>query len=521
MTFTVNDFVHSAVLRHRDRVAVVDAYRSLTYRQIWDRASRLSGALMAHGVSKGDRVVVLTGNRAEWIEADLAISLAGAVRGRLNARDSVHEYGLVIQDLEPKAVIVAPAFEEPIAQVLAELGIASTCQLVVLGPSGVYERWIAETPPAKPVPVTADDLYCAIHTSGSSGRYKAAMYSHRAWLNIQRNVLACLIGGGVASTGTFLHAGPLSHQSGVPTWALFFAGFRAVIMDRFDPDRFFSIVERERPTHTIMVPTMINMIVGDPAAKRRDLTSFASVWYSGSPMAPDHLGAALEVFGPILLQGYGGTDSGCMYNTIFYPEDHVDALERRPERLASCGRPIPFFDIKLAKEDGAAAQPGEIGEIWVRGDAVSQGYWRRPELTSEAFTEGWFHTGDVASQDEDGFITILDRKNDMIVSGGMNVYPREVEDAIRKHPVVRDAVVVAAPHERWGEAVVACVVLVPGSTLSLNELQEHCRSVGLASYKKPLKLEVVSEMPLTAAGKPLRRQLRDRFWQGHARQVHG
>jgi acyl-CoA synthetase (AMP-forming)/AMP-acid ligase II len=227
----------------------------------------------------------------------------------------------------------------------------------------------------------------------------------------------------------------------------------------------------------------------------------------------------MDVFGPIFLQGYGSTEGGTIYNTILYPDEHVEALNHHPQRLSSAGRPVPFFDVKVANADGAEVGVGEIGELWVRGDAVSTEYWRQPEATANSYVDGWFRMGDLATRDQDGYITIVDRKNDMIISGGLNVYPREVEDVIAAHPAVNEVAVIGVPHDKWGEAVHACVSLRPGQALTLEELQRHCRDNHLASYKKPLSMEIVEEIPKTAVGKVFRRTLRERHWEGRSRRV--
>ncbi|WP_073457554.1 class I adenylate-forming enzyme family protein [Pseudonocardia thermophila] len=197
----------------------------------------------------------------------------------------------------------------------------------------------------------------------------------------------------------------------------------------------------------------------------------------------------------------------------------MSTLAHHPERLASCGRPCPFFDVRVVRDDGSDADVGEIGEVWVRGDAVSVEYWNQPEATAAAHTDGWFRMGDLATRDADGYITIVDRKNDMIISGGLNVYPREVEDVIAELPAVNEVAVIGVPHAKWGEAVHACVSLRPGGTVTLEELQRHCVERGLGSYKKPLSFEIVDDIPKTAVGKVFRRVLRERHWAGRERAV--
>jgi acyl-CoA synthetase (AMP-forming)/AMP-acid ligase II len=517
MARSVHEFVQSAVERFGDRTALVDDDGRRTYRELWDRSRRLAGALAGLGVRPGDRVVALMNNRNEWVEIDNAVSMLGAVRGRLNNRDSAREFAFVLNDLRPAVVLTGPEFTSVIRDLVTEQAVPPM-QIVGLGPDGDYERLLAAAEPMAPRPVSTDDPYLVFHTSGTTGHYKGAVYLHRNWLAIYRNILAEIMGD-VDPDCALLHVGPLSHQSGILTAPALFRGARSVMVSTFDPARVFDLIEQERITHCILAPAIINLLANHPAAEERDLSSLRRIYYSGAPIAPSVLRRAIDVFGPVFLQGYGSTEGGTIYNTILYPDEHVAALESHPERLSSCGRPSVFFDVRLADDDGKEVPTGDMGEIWVRGDAVSQYYWEQPEATASMYVDGWFRMGDLAVRDEDGYITIVDRKNDMIISGGLNVYPREVEDVVAGHPAVAEVAVIGVPDEKWGEAVKACVSLREGASLTLAELQEHCRQAGLASYKKPLSLDVVDEIPKTAVGKLFRRALREPYWSGQERRV--
>jgi acyl-CoA synthetase (AMP-forming)/AMP-acid ligase II len=519
MGMVVHEFFKSAVDQHGERVALVDEHRSLTFDQLWDRSARLASALRTHGIQKGERVVALMNNRNEWVETDIAVSMTGAARGRLNARDSKRDWALTLDDLQSKVVVAGPEFTGQIQELLDE-GKVSGFEILTLGEGGTYEAAIAAAQPMeKAAEVDPEDIYMVFHTSGTTGRYKGAVYPHRAWVNTYRNILA-LIMGGLTPEDAVLHVGPLSHQSGILVGPGLLKGARSVMMENFDPEAFFDVVARERITHMILAPAIINMLANHPGAEGRDLSSLKTIFYSGAPIAPSVLRRAVQVFGPLFLQGYGSSEGGTVYNTIMYPEDHVEALAHHPERLSSCGRAVPFFEVRLMDDEGAKEVPvGEMGEIWVKGDAVSTHYWNQPEATAAAYTDGWFHMGDLATKDAEGFITIVDRKNDMIISGGLNVYPREVEDVISAHPAVREVAVISIPDEKWGEAVTACVALAPGADLSIDELQAHCKKEGLASYKKPLHLEIVDEIPKTATGKLFRRGLREKHWVDEERRV--
>ena len=512
----VHEFVHSAVRRFGGRTALADERGSLSYDEMWEHSTRLAGALVAHGVKPGDRVVAVMNNRNEWMEADLATSRAGAIRGRLNARDSVREFTWVLGDLAPTVVISGPEFTAQLAD-LRRSGQVPPFTLAGLDGGG-YEEWLAAGHEFSPVPVQASDPYGIFHTSGTTGRYKGAVYLHQSWLNIYRNILAMVMAD-LSDDCAVVHVAPLSHQSGMLVAPALYRGARSVILERFAPEAFFEAVEREKITHTILAPALINALANHPAARSHDLSSLRCIYYSGAPIAPTVLRRAIEVFGPVFLQGYGSTEGGALYNTIMFPDEHVEALRANPERLASCGRPVPFFDVKVADDDGHEVPTGDMGEVWVRGDAASSYYWNQPEATKEAYVDGWFRMGDLAVRDEAGFITIVDRKNDMIISGGLNVYPREVEDIISEHPAVLEVAVIGVPDDKWGEAVKACVSLRPGTTLELKDLQEHCRVAGLASYKKPLSLDVVDEIPKTPVGKLFRRALREPYWANEKRKV--
>lgn len=517
MAVLVHELVADAVARFGDLTALVDDRGSRSYNEMWDRSTRLAGALQDLGVSPGDRVVALMANCNDWVEIDNAVSMIGGVRGRLNARDSDREFAWTLTDTTPKVVITGPEYTSQI-QRLIDTGAAPAARVIGLRDSGDYEQLISKSSPPEPVDISADDPYLIFHTSGTTGKYKGAVYTHSSWVNIYRNILATIMGDMTAESA-LIHVGPLSHQSGILTAPALFRGAKSVMMPHFDPGQFFDLVERERVSHTILAPAIINTLAHHPDAGSRDLSSLRCIFYSGSPIAPSVLRKAMEVFGPIFLQGYGSTESGTVYNTIMYPDEHVAALKDNPARLSSCGRPNPFFDVKIADDDGTQVAPGDIGEIWVRGDSVSREYWHQEEATAAVYVNGWFRMGDLATADAQGYITIVDRKNDMIISGGLNVYPREVEDVIAAHPAVNEVAVFGVPDDKWGEKVTACVSLHPGASLTLDQLQQHCRESGLASYKKPLGLEIIDELPKTAVGKVSRRTLREPHWQGKERQV--
>jgi acyl-CoA synthetase (AMP-forming)/AMP-acid ligase II len=514
----VHAMIETATKRFGSSTALIDSQATRSFRELWDRSHRLAFALLERGVEPGRPIVAVMHNRNEWAEFEIAASLSGACRGRLNARDSHREWSWTLADLEPAVVVAGPEF----AQALAEIRAGWTLppfEVLVLGEGGSYEKALATAKP-RPLPAFDTDLPgMAYHTSGTTGKLKAAVYTHDGLCRLHRNVLA-LIMDDVTPEAALLHVGPVTHMSGMLIVPSLFRGARSVMLEQFTPDAFFDAVERHAISHTILAPTIINMLTMALEEKPRDVSSLKRIYYASSPIAPAVLKRAIAAFGrPIFLQGYGCTEGGALFNAVLYPEEHVEALAHNPARLASCGRAVPFFDVDLRRPDGSPAPAGEPGEIWVRGDAVSQGYWRRPEATAESYAGGWFRTGDMATRDAEGYITILDRKHDMIISGGFNVYPHEVEDVIAEHAAVAEVAVIGVPDPKWGEAVKACVVLRPQAALRLKDLQEHCTVKGLAAYKKPLSLDILDQIPKTAVGKISRRLLRETYWQGQERRV--
>ena len=265
-------------------------------------------------------------------------------------------------------------------------------------------------------------------------------------------------------------------------------GATNVVLDKFDIELVLQTIEKEKVTAVLFIPTMMNMILMHPKLQAYDLGSLKRIWYGTAPMAPEKLKEAIKIFGNIFRQNYGLTEAPQPI-TYLGPEDHIiGGTERERRRLASAGKPALGVAVKIVKDDGLAIKPGEIGEITIQTNQLMKEYWKNPEATAEAFRGGWFHTGDMATIDEDGFIYIMDRKNDMIISGGFNIYPREVEDAIMTHPQVAEAAVIGIPDEVWGESVKAFVVVKPGAVLTEEEIIQSCKE-HLASYKKPKSVE--------------------------------
>lgn len=380
-----------------------------------------------------------------------------------------------------------------------------------------YEALLRSGTPTHTSADPADTEIAVLHyTSGSSGVLKAAMQSWRARKALVRK-LATIPLARIETTDIMAHVGPVSHASGKFMMGVFRVGGCNLMMSRFDVDELMQTVEDEKVTRLLLVPTMVNRIVNHPGIDKYDLSSLRSVAYGAAPMAPALVEKAMGLFGPILGQGYGlGESTGIV--TILTEQDHVDALNGDRKRLASCGRCYFETDLQVVGEDGAPVRPGEIGEIIIRGPDVMSGYFGAPELIKATMRGEAYMTGDLAVVDDEGYVFIVDRKKEMIISGGFNVYPSEVERVLYHHDAVFETVVVGAPHEEWGEAIKAVVVAKPGTAPSEADILEYCREK-LPGFKRPRSVDFVDELPKNPNGKVVRRQVRDAYWKDSGRKV--
>ncbi|MBP6896587.1 MAG: AMP-binding protein [Pseudacidovorax sp.] len=501
---------------HARQVAVRSADRSLTYAELEQRACRLANALLGLGLGlvRGDRVGIYLPNCPEIVELELACYKAALVKAPFNARLSPAEVGEVAANSEATLIVTTSERAEAIRPHLR-----GTPRLVLLDAPGDegYEGLLARASDRfDAVPVHADELAVLHYTSGSSGVLKAAMQTFGNRLAQLRKFL--MRSEGMRSGHSLGLVGPITHASGMQIVPALCSGVTIRIFNGFEPGCFLADMKAERITHTFMVPTMINMLLAELDGQYRPLPDLQRLGYGAAPMAPARILRAMDVFGPVLSQGYGAgeTTSGvCALST----EDHLHARAARPERLASCGRPFLECDVQILDDAGEPVAMGEIGEIVVGGDDVFAGYWRAPELTAEVLKDGRYHTGDLARMDEDGFVYIVDRKKDMVISGGFNVYPSEVEAVLYQHEAVQDACVFAIPDDKWGEAVAAHVVLKPGRTADAGLIDAFC-SAQLAGFKRPRHIEFVAALPRNPNGKVMRRAVQAPYWQGQSRMVN-
>lgn len=484
--------------------------RAFTYRELRDRCWRLSNALV-QVTDAGDRCAILAENCSEYVECYYGVPGAGLALVLLNYRLSPRELAYIIGNSEPRLLFVEAKHLPTIRQIRAE--IPSVEQVILIDGEAedavAYEAFLATGAAREPVRrPTEEDLCWLIYTSGTTGLPKGAMLSHRNLMGAILNSM-CAWDAGVDDVCLFTF--PQFHVAGYAMPMYHLRTYPVVVLKSFDVETVLANIERYRITSTAMAPTMIAMLLEDPIAERYDLSSLRRIGYGASAMPAEVLRRARARWpGVGFSTGFGMTELGG--NVMFLsPADHDRAAEQGLPILGSVGRQMPLARVRVVDDAGRDVPPGTPGEIVVKGDQVLMGYWRNPEATAASFVDGWFRSGDVGRWDEDGYLYIVDRKKDMILTGGENVYPREVEEVLYQHPAVVEAAVVGAPDPKWGEKVVA--VVCRRSEVSGEELIAFCRE-RIASYKKPKHVVFIDALPKNASGKVLKRELRDRIAAG-------
>ncbi|MFF0492435.1 class I adenylate-forming enzyme family protein [Nocardia sp. NPDC004068] len=516
---------------HADRVAVVDEDGSAPrYGELEERARRAANWFAVQGVSPGDRVVLVMRNRSEFVQLEHAFALGGFVRTALGPRLRDVEVRTIVEDARPSCLVVDEFWAEAASdEFFRELSVPVV--FVGFGPSDSLPRTGADvhrfeallssapaTDAELPV-IRPADLCYLLYTSGSTGKPKGVIHTHSSILANIRNTRWAL--GDIDDSDRAVHTAPLAHMSGTIAMAVATAGGANSLLAKFDPDQVLDMVEHRGATIVPVVPTQLNALVERLSERPRDLRGLKRVAYAGSAITADRLADAKKFFDGKLVQLYGLSEAP-MPVTALAAEDHIDRLNRAGlARSAAAGRPAPGVRVRIVDADGGALPCGERGEILVDGPTNCAGYWRNDQATNELFeTGGWIRTGDIGIIDDDGYLFIVDRRKDMIVSGGFNVYPREVENALATMEGIAQVAVVSAPDSMWGEAVVAVIVPRPGVVLTLEQVQDHARE-RLAGYKIPRRLEIREELPTGSTGKVLKRVLADEFWSGAARRVGG
>jgi acyl-CoA synthetase (AMP-forming)/AMP-acid ligase II len=503
-----------------DRPAFIWGDEITSYAQANERTNALAHGLGNLGLETGGRVGVFMSNCPQLIESFFAVWKAGGCVVPLNARFLGEEVEYHLGDPQATAVIFGDEFREMMARIRDRLPTVRhfICTGQPLEGQIGYEELVATHLGLKEplVEIADDELAWLFYTSGTTGKPKGAMLTHGNLNFMAVSWVADLMHLEPDDVG--LHAAPLTHGAGFHAIVLALKAASQVIMKphRFDAETFCSTVARHRITNTWLVPTQIKMLLNYPDLERWDLSSLKWVVYGGAPMYVEDLKEAIRRMGSIFVQLYGQGETP-MTGTYLRTQEHI-TRGREAQRLASCGRVRSGIELCILGQENHELPRGESGEICVRGPSVMKGYWQRPEATADVLRGGWLHTGDVGYMDEYGYVYILDRTKDMIISGGSNVFPREVEEVLLQHPAISEVCVIGVPDELWGEAVKAVVVLKPGPRATAEEIIAFAAS-RIADYKKPKSVEFVLEIPKNAYGKVLKRELRGHYWEGQQRAV--
>ncbi|MGQ0624828.1 MAG: class I adenylate-forming enzyme family protein [Sporichthyaceae bacterium] len=508
----VPSMMRQAVTLNADRPAIRTEEHQLTFTQMWDRGVRLANALIDLGVRPGDRVAGLEDNNLGAADLFLAAAIAGAVRVPLYARNSADAHAHMVSHTGTSVIITDQAYADSVADLPAAL---DSLRHVVVRDEG-YEKWLGGQSDLDPmVEVGADDWYIIRHSAGTTGKPKGTGYTQHVWLVNCRNWFYRLPN--LRWDSVVGHAGPISHASGylfLPAWL---HGSTNLLFGAFDAEKVLDLMERHRVTHMFAPPSMVAMLAA-AGVGARDLSALECMLVGGAPITDATANAGRHAFGDVLHQIFGQTEAVPL--TIMTPAEWFgDHAGSTPMRAA--GRVLPFARVEVRDEDGAVLPLGAEGELWAQVEGQMRGFWGDDDLTATRLVDGWVRTRDIGRIDANGFVYILDRVDDMIVSGGFNIWPAELETVINDHPEVIEVAVFAVPDPKWGESPMAMCRVAEGAKVTAAEIIELVRERA-GSYKKPSRVEFTTEaLPKNVVGKLLRKQLREQYWAGGGNRVAG
>jgi len=508
-----------AVDLYPDQTAVVDQDRTFTYAQTYARIAALARFFQNCGIEPEDRISILEVNSHAFLETYYAAAGIGAVLNPLNYRLASREIAYILRDSGTRWLIANAQFSAQVQGLFEEK--LSLEGIVWIGtppaaPAPIaaqeYETAIdSHKGPFRPLPIREDSLAHLYYTSGTTGRPKGVMLTHK---NVCLHALGTIAELKLTDSDIWGHIAPMFHLADAwATFAFTWVGARHVMVGQFEAEPVMAAIERQRITLSNLIPTMLNLMIKHPRVGGFDFSSLRVILSGGAPIAPQVVRSVMESFGCDYIQTYGMTETS-PYLTFSILKQHLLDLppEDQLKYKSRTGRPFIGVDLKVVDENGDSVAPDDrqVGEIWVRGDTVTPGYWNRPDETEQAFTDGWLRTGDLAVVDREGYVNIVDRKKDMIVTGGENVYSTEVENVLYMHPKVLEAAVFGIPDEQWGEAVTAAVVLKENETATGSEIIEFCKKYQ-ASYKAPKSIIFLDELPKTGSGKITKQILRETY----------
>jgi acyl-CoA synthetase (AMP-forming)/AMP-acid ligase II len=508
--------------------AIVCGGKQWTYREFHERVNRFSSCLKAFGINKDDKVAILLPNCHFFLEAYYGITQIGATSVPINIRLSPGEVAFILEDSESKVLIADPVYQKQIDPIREKI---HWIKKIIWTRDGIkaqedrdldYDKVLEQGDPAgvPKTPITGEDIAQIYYTSGTTGRPKGVMLSHK---NVMTHALGTIAEIHLTDQDVWIHVAPLFHLADAwATWAITWVGGTHVLVREFDAKTVLEAIERERVTLTNLIPTMLNLMVNYPEVGKYDYSSLRVLLSGGAPIAPEVVRKIVETFKCDYIQTYGMTETS-PYLTLSLLKEHLKKLNETEQlRFKSkTGREFIGVELKVVNDRGEEVNKDEkeVGEIIVRGDIVSKGYWKLPEETAKAIKNGWLYTGDMAVIDEEGYVTIVDRKKDMILTGGENVYSTEVENVLYMHPSILECAVVGVPDEKWGEAVKGVVVLKQGKSASEQDIIRFCKD-RIAHYKAPKSIDFIEALPRTGSGKIQKKGLRDQYWKGFEKKVH-
>jgi acyl-CoA synthetase (AMP-forming)/AMP-acid ligase II len=515
--------VRKSARAYADNVAVTCGERRQTYRELHGRACRVANAVTGLGLRPGDRVGLLGANAAETVEQIAGLALGGFVRSALYAHQTAEVNSYLLRLVDARALIVHASMVEGLLAERASLPDLE--HIVVYGgdpPDGAvsYEALLADASTEDPHVATApDDVHVIRFSAGTTGRPKGIVHTVERWLAIGDEYR--WVTPQIDERDSYLAAGQLTHAAVIFLWPILQVGGRIVVMEAFDPGRALELIERDRITVTLVVPTMIQAMCAHPDAGARDLSSLRCLNYAASPISETTITKAVALFGEGVLHQMYGQSEAVPITMLLGHQHKPHGTERERRWMRSVGRPTPGTVVTIVDDDGRPVPQGEVGEIAARTPGAMAGLWKDPEGTAtRTLPDGSILTRDMGYVDEEGFVYLADRKEDLIISGGFNIWPAELENAIAAHPAVSEVCVVGVPDEKWGETPKAVVVLRPGAELAPQELIELTRRA-VGAVKKVTSVEVVEELPKSGVGKVLRRIVRDRYWADHGARIGG
>lgn len=514
-------FLEKSARHQPNGLALIQGKERYTYPQFRDRALAIGGNLLAMGCQRGDRVAFCLANSPRIMEVIYGCFAAGLVVVPVNARLHTREMAYIVADSGAKILVHGPEYQEGIA---AHAELFADVTRICTGEASDAEPFSnllgQDHALASGVEAAPEEICWLFYTSGTTGKPKGAIWNHRMVRCVIMNYLADLHN--IQPGEVVLHCAPMSHGSGIVALPAVARGAVNVITDTasFDVDSLLATVDRLKVSHiAFMAPTQIVKMLEDYVPGRHDIKSLRAICYGGAPIYVEQLKRAMEIFGPVFVQLYGQGEAPITI-TGLSRQVHQRFLATNDQRIGSAGQVRTDVEAHCVDEKDRPLAPGRAGEVVARGDVVMPGYWNNAQASAEALRGGWLHTGDIGYFDDEGYLFLLDRAKDMVISGGNNVYPREVEEVIIQHPAVADCVVFGIPDEYWGEAVHAVVVLKEGEVLSASDIIAFCGE-HIAGYKKPKAVDFVDALPVSGYGKVLRREVREKYWQGRGSRIGG